>query len=321
MGVLVLVSNALIFLLGGNHQDSIAIAISWFCALYGIAVWTSTPEFLAGLAVLVFTNVLATLGPGRKLGDAVLFTVVPGVAMLILRSAVRDRQLRAETLATRADLLEREQQQAANEAVVEERARIARELHDIVAHNVSVMVVQAGAERHALPEDQASTREALSSIEQSGRQALTEARRLLGMLRRSGEHEGLEPQPSISQVGVLVEQMERAGLAVEHRGSGGARAAPSRRRPLRLPNRPGGADQLPEACGGPPRPRWCSGTRSRGLDIAVLDDGGVASEPSNDGAGHGLIGMRERVALYGGDLKTGPRTCGGFEIRAHLPLA
>ncbi len=118
-----------------------------------------------------------------------------------------------DTLAARAELLEREQELRAKEAVVEERARIARELHDLVAHNVSVMVIQAGAERHALPEDQASTRETLGSIEQAGRQALADARRLLGMLRRGGDREELEPQPGLAQV----DRSDRAGAA---RGAG-----------------------------------------------------------------------------------------------------
>src|SRR2546430_1886172 len=122
---------------------------------------------------------------------------------------------RAPCRRARAELLEREHELRANEAVAEERARIARELHDLVAHNVSVMVVQAGAERHALGPDQASTRETLTSIEQAGRQALVEARRLLGMLRRKGASENLEPQPSIDQIDLLVEQVARAGLQVK----------------------------------------------------------------------------------------------------------
>src|SRR5436305_336706 len=130
--------------------------------------------------------------------------------MVLLRGAVRGRQLRAEALAARAELLERH----ASDAVLEERARIARELHDLVAHNVSVMVVQAGAERHALAGDQTGTRETLAAIEQSGRQALAEARRLLGMLRRDGEPDELEPQPGLDQLSRLVDQVRRAGLPV-----------------------------------------------------------------------------------------------------------
>jgi signal transduction histidine kinase len=201
--------------------------------------------------------------------------------------------------------------------VAEERARIARELHDLVAHNVSVMVIQAGAERHALSADQAATRETLASIERSGRQALAEARRLLGMLRRDGEREELEPQPSVEQIDLLVEQVQRAGLGVRLRIEG---------EPVPLPAgldlcvyrivQEGFTNALKHA--GPATAEVLLRYGPQSLDVEISDDGRV---PVNaNGSGHGLIGMRERVALYGGALETGPREGGGFEIRAHLPL-
>jgi signal transduction histidine kinase len=320
VGAVVLLSNALIFAVGGQHQYNVALAVGWMCALYGIAVWTDTRGFLTGFGALVAANALAQLGPHSKLNDAFLFTVIPGVVMVIVRRAVRDRQLLAETLAARAQLLEREHELRANEAVAEERARIARELHDLVAHNVSVMVVQAGAERHALPEDQASTRETLTSIEQAGRQALAEARRLLGMLRRNGEREELAPQPRIDEVDFLVEQIERAGLPVRLAVDGERVALPA------------GVDLcayriIQEALtnalkhAGPATAEVLLRYTPQGLDVEVRDDGHGVAEANRDGAGHGLIGMRERVALYGGELEAGPREGGGFEIRAHLPLA
>jgi signal transduction histidine kinase len=203
--------------------------------------------------------------------------------------------------------------------VAEERARIARELHDLVAHNVSVMVVQAGGERHALGEEQESTRAVLASIEQAGRQALAEARRLLGMLRSKDDAEELEPQPSVDHIDVLVEQVERAGLPVGLTVEG-------ERMPL-----PAGVDLcayrivqegLTNALkhAGPARAEVLLRYAPRTLDVEVRDDGRGASQANGAGGGHGLIGMRERVALYGGELETGPRVGGGFEIRAHLPL-
>jgi signal transduction histidine kinase len=250
----------------------------------------------------------------------VTFIVVPGIAMLIARSAVRDRQLLAETLTARAELLEREQELRAHEAVAEERARIARELHDLVAHNVSVMVVQAGAERHALGDSQASTRDVLRSIEQAGRQALAEARRLLGMLRRDGDSQELEPQPNIDQIKFLVEQVQRAGLPVKIEVEG-------ERVPL-----PAGVDLcafrivqegLTNALkhAGPAHAEVLLRYAPGALDVEIRDDGRGIAQANGDGAGHGLIGMRERVALYGGQLETGPREGGGFEVHAHLPLA
>jgi signal transduction histidine kinase len=298
----------------------VAVGVAFFCALYGLAVWTDTRGFLTGCGVVLGSNVLFQLGPHGSVGAGVVWTVVPGVAILIARRAVRDRQLLAETLAARAELLERDQEVRAQEAVAEERARIARELHDLVAHNVSVMVVQAGAERHALGEDQASTRDALASIEQAGRQALTEARRLLGMLRRKGDGEELEPQPSVDQIDVLVEQVERAGVPVKLQVEG-------ERVPL-----PAGVDlcayrivqegltnTLKHA--GPANAEVLLRYAPQALDVEIRDDGRGVSQDNSDGAGHGLVGMRERVALYGGELETGPRHGGGFEVHAHLPLA
>jgi signal transduction histidine kinase len=321
-GSLVLIANGVIFLVAGSGQ-SVALAVSWMCALYAIAVWTDTRGFVTGFGVLVAVNAaLALSGPqtSKAVQPDFLFTVIPGVAMLILRRAVRDRQLLAETLAARAELLEREHELRAHEAVAEERARIARELHDLVAHNVSVMVVQAGAERHALGEDQTSTRETLSSIEQAGRQALAEARRLLGMLRRKDDNDELEPQPSLDQIDTLLEHIVRAGLPVKL-------AVEGERGPL-----PAGVDLcayrivqegLTNALkhAGPARAEVLLRYAPRALTVEIRDDGRGAPRVNGDGAGHGLIGMRERVALYGGKLETGPREGGGFEIHAELPLA
>ena len=219
---------------------------------------------------------------------------------------MRDRELRAEALAARAELLERERELHAREAVAEERAAIARELHDLVAHHVSVMVVQAGAERHALGDEHPVTREALGSIEQAGRQALAEARRLLGMLRRDGDAEGLEPQPGVEQVDLLVEQLDRAGLPVTYEVEGD-------RAPL-----PAGVDLcayrvIQEGLtnvlkhAGPAHAHVLVRYGPARLDVEVRDDGRGEPQANGDGTGHGLIGMRERVSLYGGDLQAGPR--------------
>jgi signal transduction histidine kinase len=318
-GCAVILLTSLIFLLGGNNY-SVPCFIGWACGLYALSVWTDTRAFLAALSVLLAGNLVAAAAPKVKLSDAVFFTIVPGIAMVITRRAVRERQLLADTLAARTELLEREHEMREKEALAEERARIARELHDLVAHNVSVMVVQAGVERHSLPDDQAATRETLSSIEQAGRQALVEARRLLGVLRRDGEAEGLEPQPSIDQVGTLVEQVERAGLPVTLTVAGD-------RAPL-----PAGVDLcayriVQEALtnalkhAGPARAEVTLSYAPNGLDVDVRDDGRGNGSTNGDGAGHGLIGMRERVALYGGTLQTGPVDGGGFHVHAHLPLA
>jgi signal transduction histidine kinase len=290
------------------------------CALYAIAVWTDTRGFLIGVGVIGAGNLASIPGGQETFSDFGFFTIVPLVAMIICRRAIRDRELRAETLAERAALLERERELRAEQAVAEERARIARELHDLVAHNVSVMVVQAGAERHALPEGSDSTREALSSIESSGRQALAEARRLLGMLRQNGDGHELEPQPGLDQIDFLVEQIERAGLPVKLEIEGDRRALPA------------GVDlcayrvvqeSLTNALkhAGPAHAEVRLQYLPGELDVRVSDDGGGTAQPNGDGSGHGLIGMRERVALYGGHLDAGPRDGGGFAVHAQIPLA
>jgi signal transduction histidine kinase len=323
VGAVVVLTNDVLGAVAG-YGTSVAQAAGWMCSLYAIAVWTDRRRFLTGVAVLAIGNVLAYLvsGPDANIKDAGIFTWLPILAMVLVRGAVRGREMRAEALAARAELLEREHELRAHEAVAEERARIARELHDLVAHNVSVMVVQAGAERHALGPEQESTREALTSIEQAGRQALVEARRLLGMLRRKDDGSELEPQPSVDHIDVLVEQIERAGLPV-------TLAVEGERAPL-----PAGVDLcayrivqegLTNALkhAGPARAEVVLRYAPRALDVEIRDDGRGPAHVNGHGesAGHGLIGMRERVALYGGALETGARDGGGFAIHAHLPLA
>jgi len=318
-GSVVLGATTVLALVAG-YSTALAQGIGWLCALYAMAVWTDTRRFIAGISVLVATNLLSLLGPKANVNSIAIFTWAPILAMVLVRGAVRGRELRADALAARAELLEREHELRAHEAVAEERARIARELHDLVAHNVSVMVVQAGAERHALGPEQASTREVLASIEQAGRQALVEARRLLGMLRRKDDGSELEPQPSVEHIDVLVEQIERAGLPV-------TLAVEGEQAPL-----PAGVDLcayrivqegLTNALkhAGPAHAEVVLRYAPRALDVEVRDDGRGPTGANGDGAGHGLIGMRERVALYGGALETGVRDGGGFAIHAHLPLA
>jgi signal transduction histidine kinase len=182
------------------------------------------------------------------------------------------------------------------------------------------MVVQAGAERHALAEDQTSARETLSSIEQAGRQALAEARRLLGMLRRDGEHEELQPQPSLDQLEFLVEQVRRAGLPVALDIQGERLALPAgvdlcayRVVQESLTN------TLKHA--GPAQAEVLLRYSPQTLSVEVRDNGRGGSQTNLEGAGHGLIGMRERVALYGGELAAGPRQQGGYEVKARIPIA
>jgi signal transduction histidine kinase len=324
VGAVVILTNDVLGAVAG-YGTSVAQAAGWMCSLYAIAVWTDRRRFLTGVAVLAIGNVLAYLvsGPDANIKDAGIFTWLPILAMVLVRGAVRGREMRAEALAARAELLEREHELRAHEAVAEERARIARELHDLVAHSVSVMVVQAGAERHALGPDQASTREALTSIEQAGRQALVEARRLLGMLRRKDDGSELEPQPSVEHIDVLVEQIERAGLPV-------TLAVEGERAPL-----PAGVDLcayrivqegLTNARKHAPAAAvevTITAEAGAALVVAVVSRRavGVAASATLElpGAGTGLVGVAERVALAGGELQHGPDDAGDFVLRATLP--
>jgi signal transduction histidine kinase len=239
------------------------------------------------------------------------FTAGALAVMVFLRSIVgrRDRQLR---------IAERERELARREAVVEERARIARELHDVIAHHVSMMVVQAGAERRVIDPAQESTREVLGTIERVGRSALTEMRRLVGMLR-GDDREGLLPRPALADVPMLVSQLRDAGLPVELRVEGTPRELPvgielSAYRVIQegLTNALKHAGRASAAV----RIRYGAGS----LELEITDDG-AGDAAGVPGGGHGLVGIRERVALYGGELQAGQRAGGGFVLRVLLPTA
>jgi signal transduction histidine kinase len=232
--------------------------------------------------------------------------------------ALRSRQLRAEALEDRAAALQRESEERARAAVAEERLRIARELHDVVGHSLGVIVVQAGAERATLAEGQASTRDTLVAIERTGREALSEMRRLLDLMRRDDEQVALAPQPSLTHLDELVEKLRAAGLPVELRFEG---------KPVSLP--PGidlsayriVQEALTNALkhAGPARARVTVRYIQDALELEIADDGPGPGDDS-DGGGHGLAGMGERVALYGGTLRTGTRPGGGYAVSARLPL-
>ncbi|RVX41245.1 histidine kinase/DNA gyrase B/HSP90-like ATPase [Nonomuraea polychroma] len=245
---------------------------------------------------------------------------------------VRARRLRRRALEERGWLLERERESAARAAVEGERSRIARELHDIVSHNVSLMVVQAGAAREVLATMPGEAEQALRAVEGAGRDAMTELRHLLGLLApsQSGEDEPyggeLSPQPGLSRLSALVDRFAFAGLPIEVRISG----AP---RPL-----PAGIDVtayriVQEALtnalkhGSGVQAQVTVRYAEHYLRVEVLNSGpsvltgdAPASADQRDGAGRGLVGLRERVAVYGGDLDARRRLGGGFRVRARIPL-
>jgi signal transduction histidine kinase len=232
--------------------------------------------------------------------------------------AIGSQLKKAATAIERAEMLELGREAEARAAVAEERARIARELHDIVGHSVSVMTVQASAVRRLLREDQEREREALITVEETGRAALAEMRRLVGVLRRTEEAPALVPQPSLEHVEKLVEQTREAGLPTRLMIEGEASPLPAgidltayRLVQEGLTN----ALKHSRATYAEVHVRYANGT----VELVVRDDG--KGDGKGDGGGHGLVGMRERVAVVGGELAAGPRPDGGYELRARLPVA
>jgi signal transduction histidine kinase len=287
---------------------------------YSLAAYESPlGRSLAGLAVLAgaVTSVSAAVPGLESVGDL-------GFNLLFLACAwalgrfVRQKRLDAKALSRRAEDLERNREREAREAVELERSRIARELHDVIAHSVSLMGIQAAAAEGVLTLEPERAREPLRAIQATAREAVDELRRLLGVLRETHPDGGLSPQPGLAALDTLAEQMRAAGLPVELRveGAGTAGLSPgielSAYRIVQeaLTNalkHGGGAPatvvvrHLPEA-----------------LEIEVADRGGGGG--GNGKVGHGLIGMRERVALYGGRFEADGRVGGGFSVRVLLPI-
>ncbi|MBB5789205.1 histidine kinase [Jiangella mangrovi] len=239
--------------------------------------------------------------------------------------AVRSRRLYTAELEDRARRLERAHDVEVRAAIAEERSRIARELHDVVAHHVSVMTVQAAGARRSLRRDVDRTADALQAIEDVGRSALQEMRRVVGVLRtpdgddRGAQPATLAPQPGLGDLELLAEQMRDAGLPVDIRVEGEPGAVPV------------GVDLaafrvIQEALtntikhAGPSAATVHVQYLPSEVHVEVSDDGhGVAAALEGRRPGHGLLGMRERVALYGGTLAAGPRRGGGYEVRAKIP--
>jgi signal transduction histidine kinase len=263
---------------------------------------------VAGSGLIVFEI------PGHSTAQ-MLFIPLQFAISWLAGFAVRERAEQAEAAETRAEVAERERDAAARVAVAEERARIARELHDVVAHAVSVMVLQVGAVRHRLEEPEDN--EALRGVERAGRTALTEMRRLLAAMRRDDDEAELGPQPGLDELDSLLAQVGRAGLPVKLHVDGD---------PVPLPRgidlsayrivQEGLTNALKHA-----RATTADVTVSyqpRALQLEIRDDG--IGSTTSDGLGHGLVGIRERVKIYGGEMSTRTANGGGFVLSTRLPL-
>lgn len=299
----------------GGDAPVVGGFLAMIIATHSVATYRERRGAVVGLVVIlaaVETYPLANqddIQLADEIGNAALFVVVWGLAR-----AVRTRQHRAEELEDRAAVLEREQEAQRQAAIAEERARIARELHDIVAHGVSIMVLQAGGARQLLGEGHERIRDSLLAVEQAGRQSLAEMHRLLGILREDLRAPS-PPPASLGQLDELAKQMASAGLPVEVVMEGTPRQLPqsidvSAYRIVQeaLTN------TLKHA--GPVQARVVIRYADCELDIEVTDTGRAKGTRRG---GHGLIGMRERASLFGGSLQAGARPEGGWRVSAKLP--
>ena len=303
---------ALAFAVLASFLDARMVVYSGFLFLAGFAIAflygfsDDAREAVGGLALALASVTLIVFNdPGRAVGDFVFPWLMFTLAWLA-GFALRRRLRQASHIEERAQ-----------RAVADERARIARELHDVVAHAVSVMTVQAGAVRRVLRDDQDREREALEVVEKTGRQALAEMRRMVGVLRNPEDAPALAPQPSLEYLERLLEDVRAAGLDVAVRIEGERTSLPA------------GVDLtayrlVQEALTN--TLRHANATRAQvtvrygdgEVELVVADDGRAVEPPEAEG--HGLVGLRERVAVYGGELRAGPRRGGGYELRAKLPV-
>jgi signal transduction histidine kinase len=271
----------------------------------------------AGLAIVLggITTVVYNI-PGHANAELFVIPIDFGISWAA-GYALRDRAQKVEAAEIRATEAEREREAAARVAVAEERARIARELHDIVAHAVSVMVLQVGAVRHKLPAERSDDREALSGVERAGRTALAEMRRLLAAMRTEGDEVALTPQPGLDGLDALLAEIGRAGLPVELHVDGDP-VPLSRGLDLSAYRivQEGLTNALKHSGASTADVTVRYGRRA--LEIEVRDNGNGSA--TTDGLGHGLVGMRERVKIYGGEMNAGSATGGGFVLSTRLPL-
>jgi signal transduction histidine kinase len=299
--------------------------IAMLVLLYTVAAYrprrASVPALVACLAGSVAAVTVWMPSGGRSVLAHIAYATAlfAGCALLawVLGDSMRYRRGYYAGLEDKAARLEAERHAQAKIAAAAERARIARELHDIVAHHVSVMVVQADGARYALRTDPGRAETALTAISATGRQALTEMRRLLGVLRSAGEQSGLAPVPGLGELRELLDQARAAGLEVGYTLTGTPRELPE------------GAELaayrvVQESLTNTRKHGGLAATAAvtlryepEGLTVEVTDDG-IAS-PGSEPAGHGLAGMRERIAMYGGTVQAGPLPGGGFGVTAHLP--
>jgi signal transduction histidine kinase len=304
---------------GDLLENTVTPIVTIPLAVYSMGVLLDRRRAVAGFVVTLALFSIAIIAGDERAADTFVFVLLLIGGPFLVGRIVNARTQLARELRDKASRLERDSAEQQKLAVAEERARIAREMHDVVAHNVSVMVVQASAARRMIDHDPARAREALTSVEQTGREALAEMRRMLDVLRAEDERAALAPQPSIDELEALIELAREAGLDVELEVEGERRRVSS------------GVDLsafriVQEALSNTIKHAGAAHARVRlrfgddEMEVDVVDDGHGARSAGQNGRGQGLVGMRERVAMLGGRLEAGYRANGGFEVRATLPL-
>jgi len=295
--------------------------VALLVSLYTLSAHRGRREALVAFAVCEVGALMAVVRWEKPWGGLFAPTVL-GFVALMLGNSMRLRRAYLHELEERAARLELERDQQAQIAAAAERSRIARELHDVVAHSLSVMVAQADGASYAIDSDLAKAKGAILSVAQTGRDALTEMRRLLGVLRESDGASGVAPQPGVEQLGELVDSVRRAGLPVQLTLTGSPRPLP---RGMELTAyrivQEALTNTLKHGGGGPHA--WVTiDYLDDAVELRIEDDGvgagALVGAPA--GAGQGLVGMRERAAVYGGSVVTGERPGGGFRVVARLPF-
>ena len=311
---------ALAVILGVPADEPLVPMLAPLLAAYSLGAHGTQTTILAGAALAISAYAVASLaatGQG-SFGFVVISLAVVGAVGV--GRAVRELGFETDVLEARTSQLERERDEMAQVAVAEERARIARELHDVIGHSISVMGVQAGAVRRRLTVEQDAERDALLGVERVGREAVEETQRLLGLLRADGSEAATSATLTKESIEAMAAEMRRAGLDLELRVEGDLQSLPPGRAVAAFRILQEALTNVLKHAPGAQVDVMLRRTATE-LRIEVSDDGRGSPAEGPGGGGHGLVGMRERAALYGGTLEAGARAGRGFAVVARMPEA
>jgi signal transduction histidine kinase len=317
LAVLLISEAAVVVLTVRDYQTGAAPSVL-LVGVFTVAAWSSVRDRVIGVTAMALgLSIVAVSGIPGAVGADVVFNVALYAAAYLFGSTMRNRRLYSEQLEERANALESERAEEAKRAVAEERLRIAQELHDVVAHSMGVIAVQAGVGAHVIDTDPDEAKKSLDAISRTSRSTLAEIRRMLGVLR-DDEGASYQPAPGLADLERLVQEVRGAGLQVDVRREGPRTELPP------------GVDFtayriVQEALtnvlkhAGRASASVVVGYEEGALLLEILDDGRGVNGHTAQG-GHGLMGMRERVGVYGGSFEAGPRTGGGFRVAVRLPF-